>query len=59
LAPNAARSLPVTRRPAACGAQPTRTGYWEELIHLFLAVKRLEIAKATERARDYPADIGW
>jgi glutamine synthetase len=28
----------------------------EELIHLFLAVKRHEIAKATEHARDYPAD---
>ncbi len=26
----------------------------EELIHLFLAVKRHEIAKATEHARDYP-----
>jgi len=34
----------------------------EELIHLFLAVKRHEIAKATEHARDYPADdwsTGW
>jgi glutamine synthetase len=28
----------------------------EELIRLFLAVKRHEVAKATERARDYPAD---
>jgi hypothetical protein len=28
----------------------------EELIHLFLAVKRHEIAKATEHAGDYPAD---
>jgi glutamine synthetase len=28
----------------------------EELIHLFLAVKRHEIQKATERARDYTAD---
>jgi glutamine synthetase len=28
----------------------------EELVHLFLAVKRHEIAKATEHARDYPAD---
>jgi glutamine synthetase len=28
----------------------------EELIRLFLAVKRHEIAKATEHARDYPAD---
>jgi len=28
----------------------------EELIHLFLAVKRHEVAKAAERARDYGAD---
>ncbi len=28
----------------------------EELIHLFLAVKRHEVAKATEHARDYPAE---
>ena len=28
----------------------------EELIHLFLAVKRHEVAKAGEQARDYPAD---
>jgi len=28
----------------------------EELIHLFLAVKRHEVAKATEHARDYGAD---
>ena len=28
----------------------------EELVHLFLAVKRHEIQKATEHARDYPAD---
>ncbi len=28
----------------------------EELIRLFLAVKRHEIAKATEHARYYPAD---
>jgi hypothetical protein len=28
----------------------------EELIHLFLAVKRHEIAKAGEHARDYSAD---
>jgi hypothetical protein len=28
----------------------------EELIHLFLAVKRHEVAKATEHTRDYPAD---
>jgi hypothetical protein len=28
----------------------------EELIHLFLAVKRHEVKKATEHARDYPAD---
>jgi hypothetical protein len=28
----------------------------EELIRLFLAVKRHEVAKATEHARDYGAD---
>ncbi len=52
---------PAAHTPGDGGGRPgegpiIRELLGEELIRLFLAVKRHEIAKATEHARDYTAD---